>query len=87
MCGEGVGKDTTELLWGGLGEERKTAWVKWSNVCLAKDKGGLGIRDISVFNKTLLGKWGWRLLAERGTFWVSDGSKIWVVAGRGEGES
>ena len=45
------------LLWGGGGEEKKIAWVKWESVCLPKEKGGLGIRDLRNFNYALLGKW------------------------------
>ena len=42
--------------WGGGLEKRKIAWVKWKTVCLPKDKGGLGIKDIKTFNTALLGK-------------------------------
>ncbi|PNX82415.1 cysteine-rich receptor-like protein kinase, partial [Trifolium pratense] len=30
------------FLWGGGVEDKKLCWVKWSQVCLPKDKGGLG---------------------------------------------
>lgn len=46
-----------EFSLGREGEERKVAWVKWGDVCLLKDKGGLGIKDIETFNKELLDKW------------------------------
>ena len=45
------------FLWGGASEQRKIAWVKWKTMCLPKDKGGLGIKDIKTFNTALLGKW------------------------------
>ena len=30
---------------------------KWDSVCLPKEKGGMGIRDLRKFNYDLLGKW------------------------------
>jgi len=36
-----------------------------------KKEGGLGVRDISFFNKALVGKWGWRLLEEDTSLWAS----------------
>jgi len=44
-------------LWSGGLEQKKIAWVKWDSVCLPKEKGGLGIRDLRKFNYALLGKW------------------------------
>ncbi|KAH1257802.1 putative ribonuclease H protein [Glycine max] len=39
-------------------------------MCLPKDKGGLGIKDINTFNLTLLGKWMWHLLQHQGKLWA-----------------
>lgn len=39
--------------------------MKWKNMTLAKDYGGLGVIDIRVMNEALLGKWVWRLLKAR----------------------
>ena len=36
--------------------------VGWPTVCLAKDKGGLGIGNLEERNKALLMKWLWRFL-------------------------
>ena len=32
--------------------------LKWDTICLPKNKGGLGIKDLIKFNEALLGKWG-----------------------------
>ena len=53
FCGEG----------GAL--EQKPYLVNWAIVCLEKQKGGLGIRNLSIFNETLLGKWSWRFVSEK----------------------
>ena len=56
--------------WGGGLEKRKIAWVKWKTVCLPKDKGGLGIKDIKTFNTALLGKCRWDLFQQSGEPWA-----------------
>lgn len=35
-----------------------------------KEKGGLGIKDLDLFNKSLLGKWIWRMLEKGDRLWV-----------------
>jgi len=54
------------FLWGGGLDHKKIAWIKWEAVCLPKEKGGLGIKDIDTFNLALLGKWKWNLMQEKG---------------------
>lgn len=56
-------------MWGGNEEKRKIAWVSWEVVCRSKDKGGLGLRELNLFNLSLLGKWSWRLLVEKEALW------------------
>ena len=46
-----------DFLWGGGNLERKAHLVKWEVVCGNKEKGGLGIRKLTLLNKALLGKW------------------------------
>ena len=45
------------FLWDGGIEQKKIAWIKCDTVCLPKEKGGLGLKDIKTFNLALLGKW------------------------------
>ena len=35
--------------------------VKWDNVCLPRDFGGLGIINTMIMNAVLLTKWIWRI--------------------------
>ena len=58
------------FLWGGGSDQNKIAWIKWDIVCLPKEKGGLGIKDINTFNLALLGKWKWNLFQHQGQLWA-----------------
>ena len=42
---------------GGDSEHQKLSWVSWETICLPKERGGLGVRDLLKFNYALLGKW------------------------------
>jgi hypothetical protein len=46
-----------DFLWGGIGEEFKYHLVNWAKVCFPIFEGGLGIRNLRMFNRALLGKW------------------------------
>ena len=52
--------------WGAL--ERKLHLVSWFIVCLDKSKGGLGVRNLLLLNRSLLCKWNWRFAKEKGAF-------------------
>jgi hypothetical protein len=54
-----IEKLQSNFLRGGLGEEFKFHLVKWEKVCTPVKEGGLGIRNLLLFNRALLGKWLW----------------------------
>jgi hypothetical protein len=60
-----------DFLWGGIGEEFKFHLVNWSKVYSPISSGGLGIKNLRIFNKALLGKWLWRYAHEREAWWKS----------------
>ena len=57
------------FLWGRGPLEQKLHLVNCFIVRLEKQKGGLGIRDLSILNEALLGKWSWRFVIEMNHLW------------------
>jgi hypothetical protein len=45
-----------DFLWDGSGRESKFHLVKWKTICSPVLGGGLGVKNIMLFNKALLGK-------------------------------
>ncbi|KAF5473466.1 hypothetical protein F2P56_010075, partial [Juglans regia] len=78
------------FLWGGMGEENKFHLVNWQRVCCPFVNGGLGMRNLSIFNKTSVGKWLWRYQMKENSLWreVIDqkyGSEFFGGWGGGDG--
>ncbi|KAK6143840.1 hypothetical protein DH2020_024188 [Rehmannia glutinosa] len=53
------------FLWGTGGK----AHIAWTTICLPKDEGGLGIRDLQAWNHSLLAKTLWNIHARKDSLW------------------
>ncbi|GJU79067.1 RNA-directed DNA polymerase, eukaryota, reverse transcriptase zinc-binding domain protein [Tanacetum coccineum] len=63
-------KYRARFFWGGSNEKKKMAWVRWENILVSRDQGGLGIGSLKAFNLALLQKWRWRFTTNPNLLWV-----------------
>lgn len=68
-----IGKKLKKLrrifLWQGNKEKQGYNLVKWEEVTMSKAQGGLGIKNLSTQNTSLLQKWLWRFFCEDMALW------------------
>lgn len=57
------------FLWGESEQSKKICRVSWDKICLPKKKGGLGVKNIEMFNLSLLAKWRWRFCMDQDAIW------------------
>jgi hypothetical protein len=63
MCFTTTCADSKELFVGWIKWDQ-ICWIKWDQISLPKDRGGLGGKNLELFNLALLSKWKWRFLTD-----------------------
>lgn len=61
LCAD-IKKGIARFWWNSKEEHRSIQWARREKMCTSKGRGGMGFRDLTSFNQTLVAKQGWRLI-------------------------
>ena len=61
LCDE-INSMISNYWWGQKQGKRKIHWVGWKKLVISKEEGGMGFRDLRLFNSALLARQCWRII-------------------------
>ncbi|KAL2929855.1 hypothetical protein RDABS01_035265 [Bienertia sinuspersici] len=65
-----VNRICRRFLWEGHMNGQKPGYVAWEKVCNSKTEGGLGIKDIALWNTIAVAKFVWQIAEKKDSLWV-----------------
>ncbi|XP_056697993.1 uncharacterized protein [Spinacia oleracea] len=76
-----IGRICRAFLWSGQAYSQKPRNVAWDNTCCGKQFGGLGFRDIILWNTAAMGKYVWALTIKQDNVWIKWISSVYLKDG------
>ncbi|GKB03880.1 RNA-directed DNA polymerase, eukaryota, reverse transcriptase zinc-binding domain protein [Tanacetum coccineum] len=65
-----IDKIQKDFLWGQTDIKKGKAMVVWKQLCYPKDQGGLGLKDLGLWNEALMSKHLWNIASNKESLWI-----------------
>ncbi|XP_056690588.1 uncharacterized protein [Spinacia oleracea] len=76
-----ITKICRSFLWSGQAYSSKPSYIAWEQTCCDKNQGGLGFRNVEVWNVANLGKYVWAVANKQDNIWIKWINSVYVKDG------